>query len=317
MGRVDPTETALLAQFGRQRYGSFSEAAGLLVGALSEAVPGTLALTRLEPGERDHRVIEVRGQGVQGLTAGVTLAAVAEGLDPDAIRVLGAREWISRALEASNGQIVGVLCAADSATGVFRPEHEAQLGVAARLLSHEHESIELRSKLRRLRGIVNVGPTVDPATGLPNRESFLQLLEHEWELTQRGTVQSMLLTCRVLGDPSANGSPAPRTSLALKVAAEVLEGSARTTDRVGRVGDSTLGAILIGCRPEDTPTFVARYLSALDRVVGDRPLNVEVACGVQPLDAASSPEEVLGLAEAAAIQHQAPEARVSTGVASE
>lgn len=299
---MNPAETALLVQLGQQRYGSFSEAAGLVVGALAGVVPGTVALGRIEPGESEMRLIEARGEGVDGLDRGAWLSVLVEGVDPDALRVAGAAGWISSPLVASNGQVVGVLLAADSRPGSFEPEHEALLGAAARVLALEHEGIEQRSRIRRLRAVVNAGPSVDPATGLPNRESFLQLLEHEWQLTQRGTVHSMLLTCRVAEDPPANGSGGLRTSVALKVAAEVLEGTTRDTDRVGRVGDSTLAAVLIGCRPADTASFVARFLSALDRVCGEGNERIEVACGVQPLNAASSPEEVLGLAEAAAVQ---------------
>ena len=46
-----------------------------------------------------------------------------------------------------------------------------------------------------------------------------------------------------------------------------------------------LGAILVNCKVDDTPGFVARYLAALERVGnGTRP-PLEVTCGVQPLGA--------------------------------
>ena len=285
--------------------------------AVSGVVPGAVFLARLDPGETRHRVIEVGGDPVEGLRQGAHLPALAEGIDPDGLRLLGFTEWIETPLVVSNGHVVGGLCAAGVGAGAFAPEHEAQLAVAARLLAHEFESVEMRSRLRRLRGLTNAGPTTDPATGLPNRDSFVELLDHEWQLAQRGTVQSMLLTFRVEEQHGGtNGTPG-RTSLAVKLAAEVLEGTTRETDRVGRVGDATLAAILIGCRPPDTPSFVARFMAALERVSGEGAPSVEVACGLQPLDAASSPEEVLGLAEAAAVQQHAPARMVSLGAAVE
>jgi GGDEF domain-containing protein len=314
MGRVNPAERALFAQLGQQRYGSFAEAAGFVVSELAGVLPGTVALGRLEPGDSELRLIEVGGVGMEGLERGARLQTLVDGVDPDALRVAGARDWISSPLVISNGGVAGVLLGVDSQPSSYDSEHQALLGVAARILSLEYEGVELRSKLRRLRGLVNAGPTVDPATGLPNRESFSQLLEHEWQLAQRGTVTSMLLVCRVAEEREAGGAPGPRTSVALKVAAEVLDGSTRETDRVGRIGDTTLGAILVGCPPEDTPSFVARFLSALERVGGERTPEIEVSCGVHPLDAASTPDEVLGLAEAAAVQSHVREGTVALGV---
>ena len=54
--------------------------------------------------------------------------------------------------------------------------------------------------------------------------------------------------------------------MALKVAAEVLKGSARVTDRVGRIAGSTIGAVLVGCPLEDAPGL----RRALPRRVGPR-----------------------------------------------
>jgi len=297
---VDAHDANALLQLGRQRPRSFSDAAGLIVGTLDGVLPGTVALARLEPDENVHRVIEARGQGVDGLAPGTALRPAGEGLDAEALRSLGALDWISAPLEMSNGQIAGVLCAADSSRDVYRPTHEAPLTIAARLLSYEWEGIGLRSELRRLRARVNAGPEFDAETGLPSRASFLDLLGHEWRLAQRGTVQAVLVACRVHGGgENGNGADGAKQTLAVKIAAEVLEGSIRETDRVGRVAPETIGAVLVGCRPQDTPSFVARFLSALERVSGDDRTKASVSCGVQPLHETSSPEEALGLAEAA------------------
>lgn len=185
-GVMEPSETSTLLRLSRRRFRNFSEAASEVLEALAEVLPGVVALGRLDQDERVHHVMEVRGDGVGGLERGATMPLAGDGLDGDFLRSLGAQAWVSIPLEMSDGSIAGVLCAVDAAADVYRIEHEAQLGVAARLLGHEWESVELRSELRRLRSRVNVGPTTDADTGLANREGFLDLVDHEWRLVERG-----------------------------------------------------------------------------------------------------------------------------------
>lgn len=297
---MDAHDANALLRLGKQRPRSFSDAAGLILSTLDEALPGTVALARLEPDENVHRVIEARGEGVDELAPGSVLRPAGDGLDAEALRSLGALDWIGAPLEMSNGRIAGVLCAADSRRGVYGPQHEAPLTIGARLLSYEWEGVGLRSELRRLRAQINAGPEFDADTGLPNRAGFLDLLGHEWRLAQRGTVQAVVVAFRVhSGGENGDGAAGTKKTLAVKVAAEVLEGSVRETDRVGRVAPETIAAVLVGCRPQDTHGFVARFLAALERVNGDDRTKVGVSCGVQPLHETSSPEEALGLAEAA------------------
>jgi GGDEF domain-containing protein len=296
---MDPNETRTFVRLSERRFRNFSEAAGEVLDALHDALPGVVALGQLDLEAGVNQVIEARGEGLRGVERGAVLPLAGDGLNTEHLRSLGAGSWLSRPLEMSDGRIVGVLCAVESTPNAYRPEHQAQLGVAARLLGHEWESVELRSELRRLRTRVNAGPSTDADTGFPNREGFLDLLNHEWHLVGRGTVESVLFSVQV-GGAADNGAAGARDVLALKVAAEVLAGSVRVTDRVGRPGDSTLAAILTGCPLADAPAFVARFLGALDRVTEGEQDSIEVSCGVQPLAGTSSAEEALGLAEAAA-----------------
>jgi GGDEF domain-containing protein len=292
----ESTETRTLLRLARRRFHNFSEATSEVLDALAEALPGAIALGRLDSDERVHRLMEARGGSFAGLERGSALPLAGDQLDTEFLRTLGVQAWVSAPLDMSDGSIAGVLCALDRRADVYQPEHEALLRVAARLLGHEWESVELRSELRRLRLRDSAGPTTDMDTGLPNREGFLQLLDHEWALVERGTVESVLVACRV---GSGGVGTHSRARLALKQAAEALTGSVRATDRVGRVDEATLAAILIGCPLEDAPAFVARFIGGLERVTsGGSP--IDVSCGVQPLAAAGSAEEALGLAEAAA-----------------
>jgi diguanylate cyclase (GGDEF)-like protein len=312
--RVESTEAKALIRICQQRFRSFSEAAESVLGALTDVVPGILLLGQIEPDDRTCRVIGVQGSGVDGMHKGaiLPLGAVPSGdepagsgapgpspdseLDREFLASLGVEASFCIPLEMSDGRIVGVLSALNPDPGAYRCEHIAMLGIAARLLGYEWESVERRAELRRLRGRLPESANVDPETGLLNREGFLELLDHDWRLAERGTVESALVAFRVAGDP--NGDAMAR--LALKIAAEVLEASVRETDRVGRVGGATLAATLVGCRLEQAPAFVERFRAALGRVTRDGNPRVELSHGIQALADVSSPHEALGLADAAA-----------------
>jgi GGDEF domain-containing protein len=86
----------------------------------------------------------------------------------------------------------------------------------------------------------------------------------------------------------------------LKDAAEFLQATARNTDHVGRVGETSLAAILIGCQGDGARAFVQRFEAAVARVTRTRPVTVEVACGFPPLAGTTSGVEALELADGAA-----------------
>jgi GGDEF domain-containing protein len=297
---MDPRETGALVGLAQRRFQNFSEAADSLLETLADVVPGVLVLGRLDHDEQIHYVIEVRGEGVDGLRRGQALIPDDAGVSPDSFRSLGAADWVSAPLELTDGRIAGVLCAVDTEPNAFLPEHAALVGVAARLLGHEWESVELRSELRRLRGQVNAGPSTDPDTRLPDRDGFADLLRAEWKAVEEEAVESVLVVCRVAASDNGNGTPAAGDRLVLKLAADVLAATVRGPDKVGRIGDMALGAILVGCPVGETPAFVARYLSALERVTDGRRPAIEISCGIQPLAGTSSPDQALDLAEVAA-----------------
>lgn len=299
-----------------QRFRSFSEAAESVLGALADVVPGVLLLGRIDPDEA-CRVIGIQGSGVDGVYKGMTLplgsppngdggGRGAPGpplngeIDQEFLDLLGVEACLGIQLEMSDGRIAGTLSALSSRPGAYRCEHVAMLGIAARLLSYEWESIERRAELRRLRGRLPKSANVDPETGLLNRDGFLDLLDHDWRLAERGAVESVLVAFRVDGDSDRSPNGDAMGKLALKIAAEVLEASVRTTDRVGRIGESTLAATLVGCRLEQASVFVERFRTALERVTRGGNPRVELSHGIQAVGGVSSPQEALGLASAAA-----------------
>ncbi len=294
------SDTNTLARLASRRFQNFSEAAEVVLSALADVIPGTVLLGRLEPDEQACRVMDIRGAAVEGLRRGAALPMAAAGLDLELLGSLGARASLTLPLETSDGIIVGFLCALDSSAGAYRPEHKALMGIAAVLLSHEWESVQRRAELRRLRARLSHGPSTDADTGLANRDGFLDVLDREWRLVARGTVESVLVACSVEVDVGGGPNHEALKNVALKVAADVLTASARVTDHVGRVGPMTVAAVLVGCRVDEASAFVERFESALGRVTQQGHPKVEVSHSIQSLAAAPPPEELLKVGEAAA-----------------
>ena len=314
---MESTETKTLIRLGQPRFRNFSDAVEPILSAIADVIPGLIVLGRLEPDEQGCRVIEVKGTGVSGIAKGNFLPLDTHAKSPDSqhcdqdplpqlkldseyLELLGVRANLEIPLEVSDGRIVGILSAMNSDADVYGEAQLAMLGIAARLLGHEWESVEHRAELRRLRKSSSRGAKVDPDTGLPNRDSFLELLDHEWKLTSRGTVESVLVAFRIGADPDHAPSGDTRSKLTMKIVAEVLQANARNTDRLGRVGEATVAAILVGCRAEHAPIFVERVQAALRRVTEGQGPKIEVSSGVQILAEAPSPEEAFMLAEGTA-----------------
>lgn len=311
---MESIETKALLRASQQRFHSFSEAAETVIGALAGAVPGTLFLAQVEPEEQVCRVLDVKGAELEGVRKGalLPLGPPANGsghpsssgpppeIEPDweLLSSLGAQSCLGVPLATSDGRILGNLTAVDVRRGAYGCRDVAMLSVAAQLLSHEWEGVERRAELRRLRGRLTESPEFDHETGLLARDGFLELLDREWRLAQRGNVESVLVTFRVGAGTGQSADPASK--LALKTTAEVLAGSARTTDRVGRTGEAGLAAILTGCRPDQTPVFVERFLAAVQRVTNGNNLRIELTHGSAALAGAPSAAEALERAEAEA-----------------
>jgi GGDEF domain-containing protein len=314
---MESTQARTLIRLGHRRFRSFSDAAEAALDALADAVPGLIVLTQLEPDGQSFRVIDVRGAGLHGVDRGTMIppgnaagggraapgdadTSPEDPLDPEFLQAVGARAHLGMPLETSDGRIVGTLSALDPRDGAYDCDHLAILGVAARLLSHEWEGVERRAEIGRLRRRASTSAGVDGETGLPSRDGFVDLLDHAWGLAQRGLVESVLVAFQVGQDPARSGNGNATARLAVRVAAEVLQANARTTDRVGRVGETTVATVLVGCRAEQAPAFIERFRAALGRVTGDVNPQIDLSYGVQVLAETPSSREALELAETAA-----------------
>jgi diguanylate cyclase (GGDEF)-like protein len=299
-----------LSRLAARRFGSFADAATSVFDLLESTSPGgSLVLGQVDWDEGTCRVIDARGDLVaRGTELPLARGLPATGspggdlLDADALAALGPASWVAAPLDAADGSVVGVLLG--TGAGGRAPSRElAQLVlVGARFLSYEWESISARAELRRLAEVARDRSSTDAVTGLPNRETLVESIEREHELSKRGTVESYVVVCHMrdraalverFGEAMAN--------LLLKDVAEVLSGAVRRTDYLARVSPDGLSAVLVGCKgPDGALAFLGRFERSLERVAANRPAALSLSYGIQRLADAESPEEALVRAESSA-----------------
>jgi diguanylate cyclase (GGDEF)-like protein len=298
-----------LARLAERRFQSFSEAADGVLDLLEGELPaGSLLLGQVDSEEGELRLIDVRGEAAKAIHAGSTLPLAqhlnGDGgglLDPATLQELSVRSYLAMPLQTHGGGAI-TLCALSSGTDLFTRSHLELLAVAGRLLAYEWESVKWRADLRRLNERLRDPERTDALTGLLNRTAFIEALEHEWRLAERGSTESYLLACRLANlSEVTERHGAGLGELLLRDSADVMEEAIRRTDHAGRLGEDVFGAVLVGCKgPEGADAFFGRFQHALARVTSERPATLEVAYAVLALGRAESPEEALRDIEKAA-----------------
>jgi diguanylate cyclase (GGDEF)-like protein len=317
---VSATAISALARVAERRFQSFSEAADSVLEVLESALPsGKIVLGQLDRDEGSYRVIDVRGDGFQGIDPGSSLPWVqnpgANGngsgmLDPEYLRSLEVKSYLAVPLATSDGSNLGTLCAVGAETGLFDQSHVELLTLGGRLLTYEMESVRYRADLRRLTEKLRDPERTDPVTGLANRTSFMAAADREWHLSQRGTVVSWLLACEVHGLREVRESLGEAMAdLILKDVSDALGATIRRTDHLGRIGDTGFATVLVGCKgSEGAAAFNARFQEAFGRVIASRPAQVAVTYGAVSLAEVESPEAALEAAGKAAQREGVPSA---------
>jgi diguanylate cyclase (GGDEF)-like protein len=307
---VGGTVLSALARLAERRFTSFSEAADTVLDLLeAELPPGSILLGRVDWDEGELRLIDVRGAAASSLGAGSTvpLAPGASGgsrdfLDHQALQMLSVRSYLALPLDSSSGAGALTLCALASGTDVFSQDHLDVLSIAGRLLTYEWESVKWRADLRRLGERLRDPARTDQLTGLLNRVAFVEAVEREWRLAERGTLETYVLAFRVsnLGAVAARYGSAV-AELMLKDAADVMQTAIRRTDHAGRIGKDGFGAVLVGCKGlEGAAAFIGRYGQALTRVTQERPARLDLSYAICSLGDAETPEAALARIEAEA-----------------
>jgi diguanylate cyclase (GGDEF)-like protein len=301
---VSGTVLSTLARLAERRLSSFSEAADTVLDLLeAELPPGSILLGRVDWDEGELRLIDVRGDAAAALAPGESLplapgANVGRGgglLDPKTLQRLSVRSYLALPLDSSGGAGAITLCALAPGTDVFTQEHLELLSITGRLLTYEWESVKWRADLRRLNERLRDPERTDSLTGLLNRVAFVEAVEREWRLAERGTLETYVLAFRVSNLRSiAERHGTALSELMLKDAADVMQTAIRRTDHAGRLGEDAFGAVLVGCKGlEGAAAFVGRYGQALDRMTDERPAKLELAYAICSLGNAASPEAAL------------------------
>jgi len=310
-----------LAEVCVHAFAGLGDAVRSMLELLERQLPaGRVVFGELNYGTDEYRVLDARGEGVEALCAGARLplresfcAHMAADEAPSLVgrasrdrvysklplrKAARIESYVAAPVELSDGTRVASVCAMSTARDIYNAGHRDALTVAARLLAYEWEHVTREGKLRRLlqqqRAL-----TGDPLTGLPLREAFLEQLDRELLLTQRGITESYVLALRPTGIEQARATSGDAVAnLLIQTTGEVILADLRRSDIAGRVADDVFGVILVGCNGiEGAEAFVARVRGALERRLGRRPEKLELACGIARLSEVESAEEALAQAE--------------------
>lgn len=312
-----------LAHLCASRFVSLGDAVRSLVTFLEETLPsGRVIFGELNYNTDEYRVLDALGEGVDALSAGVRMplresfcihmandAAPAltgtASTDPvyrtlELCASAGIESYVAAPLELADGSRVASVCAMSSAKNQYNEDHRELFTIAARLLAYEWEYVTREGELRRLSQLQR-DATSDPLTGLQLREPFLDKLDREWHLTERGITESYLLAVQPVGIEAVRTTSGDAVAdLLLKNCAEVISAAVRRSDIAGRVGEDVFGVILVGCKGiEGALAFRSRLEASFERAMSQRPEEVYLIAGIEKLGEADSPREALQRAEEA------------------
>jgi diguanylate cyclase (GGDEF)-like protein len=317
-------DSQAIARVAGQTFQSFSSATGTILDSLRELLPGaTLVVAQLDHGEGEYRVIDSRSGDVAGLDPGLTLRIgdslcghmaedTAPRLTADAALepVYGRLEltaekhihsYAAAPMEMPDGSRAGSLCAMSTEKDRFSRSDLDVIAVFARLLAYEWERVRREHDLRKLRERLREDDTdTDPVTGLPNRDKFLESLDREWHLAQRGTtVSTYVVVISIDGfEKITAGTGLAMGNVLLRDVARSLAAVRRRADFSAVVAPNRFAVALIGCRDDaGVLAFVNRLRPALARATIDRPVTVTIAHGSHPLAESGGADDALKHAE--------------------
>jgi diguanylate cyclase len=296
-----------LARLCAGRFSSLGDAVRSVLDLLEQRLPaGRVVFAELNYNTDEYRVLDSRGQGVDALAAGARIPlrdslcihmandqapALVERASADPVygplelrRSAKVESYAGAPVELGDGTRVASVCAMSSKAGRYGEAHLALLTIAARLLAYEWERVTREAELRRLAQFQRQF-SGDPLTGLPLRDVFVDQLEREWHLCERGVTESYLLVLRPVGVEAARAASGDAVAdLLLKHVGEVIAAAIRRSDIAGRVGDDLFAVILVGCKgPEGAEAFRSRLDASFQRVMSQRPEAVTLTQAIEKL----------------------------------
>lgn len=317
---------AVVSEFARlcaQRFVSLGDAVRSVLTLLESQVPaGRVIFGELNYNTDEYRVLDSRGEGVDQLGPGARIPLresfcvhMAGDEAPDLVGRAGkdpvygklelqesanVQSYVAAPVELGDGTRVASVCAMSTQRDRYDWRQRDLMTIAARLIAYEWERVTRESKLRKLAQQQRT-LTGDPLTGLPLREAFLEQLDREWHLTQRGITESYVLAVKPQGIEEVRATSGDAVAdLLVQSTGEVIATDVRRSDIAGRVGQHEFGAILVGCRGiEGADAFLTRLQGSFERKLGHRPEKLELVHGIERLSDAESAESALAQAEAA------------------
>lgn len=296
---MDQSTVALAADIYARSFASFDEATSTVLTELQAQLPGSgIVLGRFDRVSDVYRVIASAGATPFGLTpvselpiedafcsslAGYDAIVRCEDapVEEAATHGRGIRSYIGIALELSDGEHVGALCAVSAEPGRYTDADVRLLTVLGRLLAYELERQLQREALERMTAELARNARADDLTGLLNRAAFLADLEREWKLTSRDWTDSHLLVVEVDGLRQVTGEFGHRSAEdAIVDFTDALRAATRSTDILARVGAEEFGAVLVrttgGC---DMASLQDRLTTEVERVLQNRPYRFGISTG--------------------------------------
>lgn len=317
---------AVVSEFARlcgQRFVSLGDAVRSVLALLESQVPdGRVIFGELNYNTDEYRVLDARGEGVDALGPGARLplreSFCVHMANDEAPALVGraskdpvygklelqktsrVESYTAAPVELGDGTRVASVCAMSTQRDRYDWRQRDLMTIAARLIAYEWERVTRESKLRQL-AQQQRQLTGDPLTGLPMRDAFLEALDREWHLTQRGITESYVLAVKPRGIEDVRATSGNAVAdLLVQSTGEVVSADVRRSDIAGRIGDASFGAILVGCNGiEGAEAFLARLQGSFERKLGHRPERLELVSGIERLNDADSAESALEAAEAA------------------
>ena len=314
----------VVSEFARlcaRRFATLSDAVRSVLTLLEDQLPaGRVIFGELNYNTDEYRVLDARGEELGALDGGSRLplresfcvhmandktpALVGRASDDPVYselelqKVVQVESYVAAPVELGDGTRVASVCAMSTDRERYDEGDLALMTIAARILAYEWEYVaregQLRSLVAQQRAL-----TGDPLTGLPLRDAFLEQLDREWHLTQRGITESYVVALKPIGIEDARATSGHAVAdLLLQSTGEVIEADVRRTDIAGRVADDVFGVILVGCKgTQGVEAFRARLEGSFERKLSQRPERLALACGIESLSGAESAADALARAE--------------------
>jgi GGDEF domain-containing protein len=309
------------AQLCERHFASLGDAVRSVLTVLEQELPaGRVIFGELNYDTDEYRVLDARGEGVAGLDTGTRIPLresfclhMANDAAPaligriskhpvystlDLHKTSRVHSYVAAPVELGDGTRVASVCAMSRNRENYSEDDRDLLTIAARLIAYEWECVSREAELRRLAQQQRT-LTGDPLTGLPLRDAFVEKLDREWHLTQRGITESYVVALKPAGIEDARATSGGAVAdLLLQSTGEAIQADVRRSDIAGRVADDVFGVILVGCKGIDgAEAFLTRLAGAFERKLSQRPEKLELVWGVHRLGDSNSAADALERAE--------------------